>query len=127
MLSEFQGAGGGWVGGLSHTPHASWPAPEPPQLTMEQARLRSLGACWGDKQSFPRLSGRPRGRLGRTVQGAKPERSQAGQTEPQGCRGGWGACNAWAVSVRVSVQMIVQMCGECGTRWLTMCTLDVGV
>ena len=28
----------------------------------------------------------------------------------------------WVVRVRASVQM----CGECGTRWLT-CTLDVGV
>ena len=92
-------------------PHPSWPAPEPPQLTGSRPGWGPWGACGGDRQYLPRLSGRPRGSLGWTVQGDKPERSQAGRTEPRAAVG--GACSAWAASVRVSVQM----CGECGTRW----------
>lgn len=79
------------VGGPFPHPHT------PPGLLLSPSADRGAGQAGvlgehggGDRQHLPRLSRRPRGSLGWTVQGDKPERSQAGRTEPRAAVGGGG-------------------------------------
>lgn len=102
----------GW-GGLSHTPHPSWPAPEPPQLTAEQARLGSLGSMRGRQAVSPQAFRAAKGESWPACSGRRGREEPDWTHRSPGLLWAVGACSAWAASVQVSVQM----CGECGARW----------